>query len=711
MSFPLPKEVQLLLAQRQNTHPGLALDKYVNSYFPDGSDESDEERFSAKVQTPTIHEVVRLSQSPPPGIDWAELVERQRRIAGKACEFVARTIGPLTLHLSRASVLENAGICLHPIYGFAYLPGAGLKGLCRAYAETVWMLQPEQQADPTKAWRTIERIFGWAPSSDEIRTRESKGVVTKPWKPKSVPKRGKREEASAGAIVFHDAWPVNWPELTEDIVNNHHSRYYQAIDDTPPGDWEPPNLVLFLTVRPKTEFHFALAKRRDDVAQEYLVQAATWLQEALVHDGAGGKTAAGYGQFQILDQTRQPIKPSPSRRASFSAILELVTPAFLAGADPKNQAECTLRPATLRGLLRWWWRTVHVGFVDIPTLREMEASVWGDTVSSSAVSIRLDPLSPVQPRLCEFQRVDRNNRNEAVLRYDHPKFSNAHDIKRIDRGMTQGVVYASYGMDTMPTGEPTKRRLRYFVPARTKWRLIFTVRPSKFRDRVLTAEIVLAQAKLALWWLTRVGGVGAKCRNGFGSLADPVEFGDFNGGLWKSHGEAFRAACGLEGQAFRDDLAYSPNIKKMRDLMSNAGQNPWVEISDLPWTDEWRMVDEIGTAMQAFAQSDTVTGHGKHCDRKRHLGLPRHIDGPFPTSSKPAKKLVGIYGDRLASPIFYHIARLPDANRFAIRVVVFPTAQARRDGIDAAAGLRESEMILAQLVDFLPRHFDDRVNS
>ena len=38
------------------------------------------------------------------------------------------TSGRLTLHLARASALENAGLCLHPLYGFTYLPGTGLKG-------------------------------------------------------------------------------------------------------------------------------------------------------------------------------------------------------------------------------------------------------------------------------------------------------------------------------------------------------------------------------------------------------------------------------------------------------------------------------------------------------------------------------------------------------------------------------------------------------
>ena len=49
-------------------------------------------------------------------------------VACSATRFKATTVGPLTLHLARASGLENAGIHLHPIYGFASLPSSGLKG-------------------------------------------------------------------------------------------------------------------------------------------------------------------------------------------------------------------------------------------------------------------------------------------------------------------------------------------------------------------------------------------------------------------------------------------------------------------------------------------------------------------------------------------------------------------------------------------------------
>jgi hypothetical protein len=59
--------------------------------------------------------------------------------------------------------------------------------------------------------------------------------------------------------------------------------------------------------------------------------------------------------------------------------LETVTPLFLGGADPRGDPE--LRPASFRGLLRFWFRALVTGVIgdgNLPTLREAEAAVFGD---------------------------------------------------------------------------------------------------------------------------------------------------------------------------------------------------------------------------------------------------------------------------------------------------------------------------------------------
>lgn len=173
-----------------------------------------------------------------------------------------RTVWRLAMHLSRATAVENASVCLHPVYGFPYLPGTGLKGLARAWAE----LQGLNDSDE------FRRIFG--------------------------------TQGGTGSVLFLEAWPAsisddpNRPTVEVDIVNNHHHEYYtEQGDNAPPGDWESPIPVYFLAVAPNVEFRFAVARARADTDPDDVAQARAWLISGLTELGFGAKTAAGYGYF------------------------------------------------------------------------------------------------------------------------------------------------------------------------------------------------------------------------------------------------------------------------------------------------------------------------------------------------------------------------------------------------------------------------------
>ncbi len=145
-----------------------------------------------------------------------------------------------------------------------------------------------------------------------------------------------------------------------DIVNNHHPEYYRGVDA--PGDWDSPNPVYFLAIKPRTPFQFVLTLRRRDADLQLLHDAATCLQMALTQYGAGAKTAAGYGCFALPNTTNSShqsnlVFQAQSRSSHWK--LQLESPAFLAGANPDKQGECELRSATLRGQLRAWWRTLQ----------------------------------------------------------------------------------------------------------------------------------------------------------------------------------------------------------------------------------------------------------------------------------------------------------------------------------------------------------------
>src|SRR5262249_36412336 len=149
-----------------------------------------------------------------------------------------------------------------------------------------------------------------------------------------------------------------------------------------------------------------------------------WLTGGLTTLGVGAKTASGYGHFAIVGGTGD---PAPGV-AAFT--LELETPGFFAGAGQKA-LDCQLRPASPRGMLRWWWRTLHSGYVDVATLRCMEGAVWGNTKLGGAARFTVEPLSGTAP--VPYDRA-------AVISRNHlPKPPNTKT--------TQGLIYHSFGMD------------------------------------------------------------------------------------------------------------------------------------------------------------------------------------------------------------------------------------------------------------------------
>lgn len=660
---PLPESTRQLL--RHNQHAGLLLDKYAQSWDPTGQ----LDKLSQAVQGPTIEEVVRLTREAP-GAFYRDLFERRRSTLASLDAWLleARTVGPLTLHLARASALENAGICMHRVYGFTYLPGTSVKGMTRAYAETVWFPaqfvmndrgEPANDAEATRAtdaWRHVECVFGYSPGSDR----------DKPWRPRAIPQHAPDDAAAVGGVVFHDAWPLTWPALVKDILNCHHPKYYQQAE--PPGDWEDPIPVYFLAVAAGETFQFAVSPR-GDAAPATLILASEWLAGALVLQGAGAKTNSGYGSFEITSPPAQaPTVATEAesawrnaqthkRVAEVAGILTLVTPGFFAGANQYGEPArvgCDLRPATLRGMLRWWWRTLHVGFLDAKTLSNLEGTIWGDTEAGGVVRVAIEPTSE---RIAE--EYDFKNRFDPK-----PEIKRRHALgDRPNQKTTQGLFYASYGMDD---GKDALHR--FFLSPGATWSVRLLARPSHRNGFTLTADDVREQAEAALWLLCHFGACGAKSRKGFGSLnlqtdrarIDTVEQCQFLAA-------AARQKLGL-GNRFQNTLAESAALGE-----PNRNWCSQFEV-EVRTNDAWQLMDHIGFAYQAVAQQFA------HKDEKVSLGLPRQIHGPRrerlrnQTDWQPPKTLRSLRrgASRYASPVSIHVAPLKDG--FLVRVVAFPAA-------------------------------------
>jgi len=526
------------------------------------------------------------------------------------------TAGPLTLHVSRAGTWENASICLHPVYGFAYLPGSGIKGLVRSWAETVWA---QEQSDQAKAWHSIDELFGCSTNSESHKYKSANRVLPG-WRPDGlIPK----QESAAGRLVFHDAWPWQWPKLEVDITNNHHTQYYGGGPNAAPGDWEDPVPVYFLCISSKTVFEFAISdrKRLGDGAVEL---AADWLTSALVSSGAGAKTAAGYGRFTLVGTQRAKSQSAPNEQ---QYNLELVSPAFLAGAE-QGRKDCDLRGSTLRGLLRWWWRMIYAGKVKLEDLRRLETAIWGSTESGSPVQIALEHLAGDPPQ--QF--------SESTL------FLQQHGIRAQSRNIkTMGLYYASFGMAEKRCGMAEKR---WYRPEGSRWRVTFTVRNSGIPGntkpvRPVTADDVASQAAAALWLLCRHGGVGAKSRKGFGSLADLEIPGIDSWETLSGLADDFLRRHGIQAAV---DKEYGPSLSGAFNI-------------DLPtkWAsgNPWYACHMIGEVMKEAALSLAKHDRGV-------LGLPRNSHD-------------GKYGlKRHASPALWSLGRLSNGN-LSVRVLALPS--------------------------------------
>lgn len=621
--IPIPKTAaELVRTHIGSAHPGLVLDKYVTSYASHGARANSS--WQKDVQLPTIKEVVQRSAREPDKLGLQALLVRRRQMfkSLQATCFQAETTGPLTLHLARASVLENAGICLHPLYGFTYLPGTGLKGMAHAYATQVWI---ESQPDKQKAWDQIREVFGWA-KAPLLKKIARDLAVSNP------------DGSQAGSIVFHDAWPVDWPRLTTDIVNNHHPEYYQAAGNgnaNPPGDWENPNPVYFLAVPEGQKFEFTVAPRTGDHSSEDVNLARQWLLGALCHLGAGAKTNAGYGGFKPVEGERPKLE-SPARR-EFETTVELITPAFLAGAD-QEASDCNLRPATLRGLLRWWWRTMHAGFLDVDQMRELEKNIWGN--SSVGGAVRTEVICDVDVNVAAYDKRSFASMNSQM------KMSQYGIPDRPANKTTQGLWYSSFGMDE-------SRRRRHFAAPGTKWRVRFVARDASTK---MTAAAILHQVQAALWLLCQYGGVGSKGRNGFGSL-QIVDVFDWDDAKCLAVATQARAAMSM-ATAFKQDRAKSPALHQRIDL------TPIV----FPWPDVWDVLDQLGFACQSFAAKY------KHRREKKALGLPRRIGRPEQGDFRPTGPVQELGNKaRHASPTHFHVARNGEGH-FEVRALALPAA-------------------------------------
>lgn len=159
------------------------------------------------------------------------------------------------------------GFVFDPLLGLPILPGSGIKGLCRKAA----MLMSYDNS-------LLEELFG------------------------PEPEQGSEDDLKQGALIFHDAFPVNWPRLCVDIINCHNPNYYQkqlklfGSEDVLVDVTESPLPVFFLALDRGARFNFFVEIKDDKEGIGDEIKEI--LDFALTKMGFGAKTAVGYGVMQ-----------------------------------------------------------------------------------------------------------------------------------------------------------------------------------------------------------------------------------------------------------------------------------------------------------------------------------------------------------------------------------------------------------------------------
>ncbi|MEO0244582.1 MAG: type III-B CRISPR module RAMP protein Cmr6 [candidate division WOR-3 bacterium] len=227
------------------------------------------------------------------------------------------TSSRLIVGLGSSHVLETS-ITLHHIYGIPYIPSSALKGVCRRLS--FWKIAENKNVlNNEKELSKIQNEFYGELSFDKEILKYQLLFGAQNFK---------------GLLLFLDAYPVieNNREIFDlDIMNVHYQKYYSdATGKIPPGDWENPNPIIFLTLKEGIKFNFnvlydkwratrikeseekelkelkipeyakEIVNNWESNTQELENEIKKLIEEALKEFGVGAKTRVGYGIFEYV---------------------------------------------------------------------------------------------------------------------------------------------------------------------------------------------------------------------------------------------------------------------------------------------------------------------------------------------------------------------------------------------------------------------------
>jgi len=187
-----------------------------------------------------------------------------------------------------------------------------------------------------------------------------------------------------------------------------------------------------------------------------------------------------------------PVWNPPQKQNNIELKLSTITPLFGGGYETRKvDPECVIRPAAIRGQLRFWWRaTAGAHYATAKELFEAEEKLWGSAERRGAVAIKVKVDETGEEKKCaEFERRrDGSLMSLPRLRDNWPPYALQPFQGKAERGQV--------------TLEPSI--------ARTGVKFSVTLSNGNAEQQDIVSQAAIAWAMF--------GGVGARTRRGCGSL-------------------------------------------------------------------------------------------------------------------------------------------------------------------------------------------------
>lgn len=343
---------------------------------------------------------------------------------------------------------------------------------------------------------------------------------------------------------------------------------------------------------------------------------------------------------------------------------EVLTPMFLSGTDQKM---CELRAASLRGVMRYWYRAaLGAQGLNLARVREQEAKVFGSTDSGSPVSVRITaPDGLGIPK------------NPAYLPDWDPKKTKRKASDNLDMGKfgtpTKYLWYTTRLAEHKPDGNR-----RVYVEPETVFHVRFSAVVSGKPERQAAVRTAFAETIKAFWLVSHLGSLGTRARRLAGSFDAWLSASEGLDGLALP---TFRVDAGGETDGYLRETMRSV-VSPVRSL---AGPPPFSTLHP-DWAKVWRLgleADSWEEAVWQFADCFRMFRLRRQPDydamkeailadvrpqtvERASFGLPLMFAMRRRPSDDYTRRIVTLQGGgrsgRRASPMWSRLVRLDDGN-------------------------------------------------